>query len=49
MVALIRNVRELARRNTPRHWLEPFMTGRNSKKGDILFAKGEPANETSAR
>ena len=45
MVALIRNVRELVRGNTSMDWLKPFMTGRNFKKGDILFAKGESANE----
>ncbi|MGA9895095.1 MAG: hypothetical protein WBQ55_22715, partial [Xanthobacteraceae bacterium] len=45
MVALIRNVRESVRGNTSMDWLKPFMTGRNFKKGDILFAKGEPANE----
>jgi len=45
MVALIRNVRESVRGNTSMDWLKPFMTGRNFKKGDILFAKGELANE----
>ncbi|MGD0149145.1 MAG: cyclic nucleotide-binding domain-containing protein [Xanthobacteraceae bacterium] len=45
MVALIRNVRESVRGNTSMDWLKPFMTGRHFNKGDILFAKGEPANE----
>jgi len=26
-------------------WLKPFMIGRRFRKGDILFAKGEPATE----
>jgi Cyclic nucleotide-binding domain len=45
MVALIRNVRESVRGNASMDWLKPFMTGRHFKKGDILFAKGEPAHE----
>jgi hypothetical protein len=45
MIALIRNVRESVRGNASMDWLKPFMTGRHFKKGDILFAKGELANE----
>lgn len=45
MIVLIRNVRESIRGNTSMDWLKPFMTGRHFKKGDILFAKGEPASE----
>ena len=45
MILLIRNVRESIRGNTSMDWLKPFMTGRHFKKGDILFAKGEPASE----
>ena len=45
MIVLIRHVRDAIRGNTSMDWLKPFMTGRNFRKGDILFAKGEPANE----
>jgi hypothetical protein len=45
MVVLIRHVRDAIRGNTSMDWLKPFMTGRHFRKGDILFAKGEPANE----
>jgi hypothetical protein len=45
MVVLIRNVRGAIRGNTSMDWLKPFMTGRRFRKGDILFAKGERANE----
>jgi CRP/FNR family transcriptional regulator, cyclic AMP receptor protein len=45
MIVLIRNVRGAIRGNSSMDWLKPFMTGRHFRKGDILFAKGEPANE----
>jgi hypothetical protein len=45
MLVLIRNVRESTRGDTSMDWLRPFMTGRHFKKGDILFAKGETAQE----
>jgi hypothetical protein len=45
MIVLIRHVRDAIRGNTSMDWLKPFMTGRNFRKGDILFAKGEPASE----
>jgi hypothetical protein len=45
MIVLIRHVRDAIRGNTSMDWLKPFMTGRHFRKGDILFAKGEPANE----
>jgi Cyclic nucleotide-binding domain len=45
MLVLIRNVRGAIRGNSSMDWLKPFMTGRHFKKGDILFAKGEPASE----
>jgi hypothetical protein len=45
MLVLIRNVRGAIRGNDSMDWLKPFMTGRHFKKGDILFAKGEPATE----
>ena len=45
MILLIRNVREAIRGKPSLDWLKPFMAERNFKKGDILFAKGEPAHE----
>ena len=45
MVVLIRNVREAIRGKPSLDWLKPFMTERHCRKGDILFAKGEPADE----
>jgi CRP/FNR family cyclic AMP-dependent transcriptional regulator len=45
MIVLIRNVRGAIRGNASMDWLKPFMTGRHFRKGDILFARGEPANE----
>jgi len=45
MIALIRNVRGAIRGNSSMDWLKPFMTGRHFRKGDILFARGEPASE----
>jgi hypothetical protein len=45
MIVLIRNVRGAIRGNSSMDWLKPFMTGRHFNKGDILFAKGEPASE----
>jgi hypothetical protein len=45
MILLIRNVRGAIRGNTSMDWLKPFMISRHFRKGDILFAKGETANE----
>ncbi len=45
MLVLIRNVRGAIRGNTSMDWLKPFMSGRHYRKGDVLFAKGETANE----
>jgi len=45
MLVLIRNVRGAIRGNSSMDWLKPFMIGRHFRKGDILFAKGEPASE----
>jgi hypothetical protein len=45
MIVLIRNVRGAIRGNSSMDWLKPFMTGRHFRKGDILFARGEPASE----
>jgi hypothetical protein len=45
MIGLIRHVRGAIRDNSSMDWLKPFMTGRHFRKGDILFAKGETADE----
>jgi hypothetical protein len=45
MILLIKNVRGAIRGNSSMDWLKPFMISRHFNKGDILFAKGETANE----
>ena len=45
MIVLIRNVREAIRGKSSMDWLRPFMSERRYRKGDILFAKGELADE----
>jgi hypothetical protein len=45
MFGLIRNVRDAIRGNASMDWLKPFMARRYFRKGDILFAKGETAQE----
>ena len=45
MVVLIRNVREAIRGKPSLDWLKPFMSERHFRKGDLLFAKGETADE----
>jgi len=45
MMVLIRNVRHAIRGNDSMDWLKPFMARRRFRKGDILFAKGETAEE----
>jgi CRP/FNR family transcriptional regulator, cyclic AMP receptor protein len=45
MVVLIRNVREAIRGKPSLDWLKPFMAERHFRKGDLLFAKGEAADE----
>jgi hypothetical protein len=45
MLLLIRNVRDAIRGKPSLEWLKPFMAERHYKKGDILFAKGETADE----
>jgi len=45
MIVLIGNVREAIRGQTSMDWLKPFMAERHYRKGDILFAKGELADE----
>jgi CRP/FNR family transcriptional regulator, cyclic AMP receptor protein len=38
-------VRDAIRGDATMDWLKPFMSGRHFRKGDILFAKGETADE----
>ena len=45
MVVLVRNVREAIRGKPSLDWLKPFMSERQFRKGDLLFAKGETADE----
>ncbi len=45
MIVLIGNVREAIRGRASMDWLKPFMSERHYRKGDILFAKGELADE----
>jgi CRP/FNR family transcriptional regulator, cyclic AMP receptor protein len=45
MIGLIRNVGTAIRGSKSMEWLKPFMSERTFKKGDILFAKGELADE----
>ena len=45
MIVLIRNVRDAIRGRPSLDWLKPFMIERHFQKGDLLFAKGEPADE----
>lgn len=45
MIVLISNVREAIRGKPSLDWLKPFMAERRFRKGDLLFAKGETANE----
>jgi hypothetical protein len=45
MIVLIRNVREAIRGKPSLDWLKPFMAERHYRKGDLLFAKGEAADE----
>jgi Cyclic nucleotide-binding domain len=45
MVVLVRNVREAIRGKPSLDWLKPFMSERQFRKGDLLFAKGEAADE----
>src|SRR6202051_5403087 len=46
MVVLITNVREAIRGKPSLEWLKPFMSKRQFRKGDLLFAKGEEEGES---
>ena len=45
MIVLIRNVRKAIHGKPSLDWLKPFMAERHVRKGDLLFAKGETADE----
>lgn len=45
MIELVRKVRVAAGKDLSMDWLEPFMTKRKCRKGDVLFRKNDLANE----
>jgi CRP-like cAMP-binding protein len=45
MMDLIKKVRAAASSDLSMDWLQPFMTRRNYKKGQVVFRKGEVADE----
>jgi CRP-like cAMP-binding protein len=45
MLELIKKVRAAARTDLSMNWLRPYMKKRRYRKGDVLFRKGDPANE----
>jgi CRP-like cAMP-binding protein len=45
MLNLVRKARSSAQGDLSMDWLRPYMTPRKYKKGDILFRKGDVANE----
>jgi len=45
MVKLIRRARISAQGNLSMDWLKPFMSRRNYRQGNLLFRKGDSANE----
>jgi hypothetical protein len=45
MVVLTRQVRAAVGDGLSMDWLRPFMKSKHFRKGDILFAKGEPAGQ----
>jgi hypothetical protein len=45
LTELIKKVRAAASHDLSMDWLEPFMTRRKYKKGDVVFRKGELADE----
>jgi hypothetical protein len=45
MLTLVKKARVSAQGDLSMDWLRPFMTPRKYRKGDILFHKGDPANE----
>jgi Cyclic nucleotide-binding domain len=45
ILKLVKKARVAVQGDLSIDWLKPFMASRNYRKGDILFRKGEPANE----
>ena len=45
MIKLIRKARVSAQGDLSMDWLKPFMIRRMYRKGEVLFRKGQPANE----
>jgi len=45
MMELIKKVRTAATGDLSMDWLQPFMTRRRYRKGDVLFRAGDPADE----
>src|SRR5215471_17762483 len=45
MIRLIRKAKASAQGDLSMDWLKPFMIRRTYRKGDVLFCKGETANE----
>jgi hypothetical protein len=45
MLKLVKKARMSAQGDLSMDWLKPFMTRRKFRRGDMLFRKGEPANE----
>jgi hypothetical protein len=45
IIKLVKKARVAVQGDLSIDWLKPFMNSRNYRKGDILFRKGEPANE----
>src|ERR1700694_120627 len=45
MLTLVKKARTATQGDTSMEWLKPFMTERKYRKGDILFKKGDTADE----
>jgi hypothetical protein len=45
MLNLVKKARNAVRGETSMEWLKPFMTQRKYRQGDVLFKKGDAANE----
>jgi hypothetical protein len=45
MLTLVKKARVSAQGDLSMDWLRPFMTPRKYRQGDVLFHKGDPANE----
>jgi CRP-like cAMP-binding protein len=45
MLKLVKKARMSAQGDLSMEWLKPFMHRRNYRKGEVLFLKGDPANE----